>query len=54
MLDLFEERFYEKALSRANDELRLSFGEISRENLQKENSVVDGFQMQESRVLDWG
>ena len=50
----FKNRVVEKALSRVEDELRLASSEASRDQLQKENSVVRGSNMEQSEVLHWG
>ncbi len=50
----FEKKAIEKALSRASDDYRLAAGQVSREDLQRENSVVRNLKMEESQILHWG
>lgn len=47
-------RVAEKNMSRADDDNRLASAQVSRDDLQRENSAMSDFDMEKSEVLHWG
>jgi len=51
--DEFATRAYQKALSRKNDEERLANGEVTIEELRKENALSSLFIMKDAKIDKW-